>query len=576
MKQTFYLIQKLLPGVLLATVLVILSCGKTSPNRDFNPTEIDSSLSTVHDTVSICHLVDSLKDKGVIGDITGDYYVACVMYHHNPKHAMAIIDSALARKVETEQDRFFYFMVQGLDIDKDVTNLHYDLALRKGQRHINDADMDYINSHELLLSSFVQTLSNMARCNIFLERYDQAEEYLKRALSLADSYISDPTHSHESLKELKTYRLKIAVDAMIGYCNMFQYERGRVWVAYIEKILDNLAKHPEEMDVNHPYIQLQLLAIKSIFLEIDGRHDEAAKAYEEYQKNPLYNTPVGRANSVTYLNIAHRFDEAVANSEEIEPLLHKRGMKYNVENLQGFVKLRFEALLGADKRDSALAVATRIITALDSAKLWERRDKSMELAVIYQTHERDLQLKDLQFSVSLHRIISVAAFIIIILIVYFLWRSHQYNKALLAKNRRLLAEIEQREREEQQAIEQLKAEPEDVLTTEQQLFRRICDLIDSSDRIYTDADLDRSRLAQLLGTNEHYITDAISACTNGKSVNGFLNEYRLRYATHLLATTKDPVALIAELSGFSRSSFFRIFSDAYGMSPSDYRRAARK
>ena len=251
-------------------------------------------------------------------------------------------------------------------------------------------------------------------------------------------------------------------------------------------------------------------------------------------------------------------------------------MKYNVENLQGFVKLRFEAILGAGKRDSALAVATRIITALDSAKLWERRDKSMELAVIYQTHERDLQLKDLQFSVSLHRTISVAAFIIILLIVYFLWRSHQYNKALLEKNRRLLADIEQREQEEQQAIVQLKAEPQEKLTANQQLFCRICDLMDGPDHIYTDTDLDRIRLAQLLGTNEHYITDAISACTNGKSVNGFLNEYRLRYAAHLLATTKGSVALIAELSGFSRSSFFRIFSDAYGMSPSDYRRVARK
>ena len=157
-----------------------------------------------------------------------------------------------------------------------------------------------------------------------------------------------------------------------------------------------------------------------------------------------------------------------------------------------------------------------------------------------------------------------------------MWSSHKYNKILFEKNRQLLAEIEQREQEELQAIEQLKAEPEDVLTSEQQLYRRICDLMDSSDRIYTDADLDRSRLAQLLGTNEHYVTDAISACADGKSVNSFLNEYRLRYAARLLATTNDSVALIAELSGFSRSSFFRVFSDAYGMSPSDYRRVARK
>lgn len=50
----------------------------------------------------------------------------------------------------------------------------------------------------------------------------------------------------------------------------------------------------------------------------------------------------------------------------------------------------------------------------------------------------------------------------------------------------------------------------------------------------------------------------------------------MRYAAHLLATTNDSVALIAEFSGFSRSSFYRIFSDAYGMSPSDYRRVAKK
>ena len=555
-------------------VLMMLSCGKASYNRDFNPTEIDSTLSTVHDTVSIRHLVDSLKAEGVIGDITSDFYVACVMYHHNPKHAMVIIDSALARKVETEQDRFFHFMVQSLDIEKDVANMHYDLALRKGQRHINDADMDYVNSHVLLLSSFVQTLSNMARCNIFLERYDQAEDYLKRALDLTDSYIADPTHSHESLKTLKTYRMKIAVDAMIGYCDMFQYERGRGWIEYIEHILDDLAKHPEEMDVNHPYIQLQLLSIKSILLEIDGKHDEAAKAYEEYQKNPLYNTPVGRANSVPYLNQAHRFNEAVANSEEIEPLLHKRGMKYDIENLQGFVKMRFEAFLGAGERDSALAVATRIITALDSAKLWERRDKSMELAVIYQTHERDLQLKDLQFSVSLHRIISVAAFIITLLIAYLLWHSYRYNKVLTEKNRRLLAEIEQREQENQQAIEQLEATPEAELTTGQQLYRRLCELMKQPD-IFTDPDTNPDTLARLLGTNRTYIYDALRECADQTPAD-FINSYRLHHATHLLSTTNDPVGLIAELCGLSRPTFYRLFNETYSMSPSDYRKVTKK
>ena len=121
----------------------------------------------------------------------------------------------------------------------------------------------------------------------------------------------------------------------------------------------------------------------------------------------------------------------------------------------------------------------------------------------------------------------------------------------------------------------MEAAPEADLTVQQQLYRRLCELMKQPD-IFTDPDLDRARLAQLLGTNEHYVSDAISACADGKSVNGFLNEYRVRHAARLLATTTDSVVLIAELSGFSRSSFFRIFSDVYGMSPSDYRKVARK
>ena len=145
----------------------------------------------------------------------------------------------------------------------------------------------------------------------------------------------------------------------------------------------------------------------------------------------------------------------------------------------------------------------------------------------------------------------------------------------MEKNRRLLAEMEQHEREQQQAIEQLEAVPEAELTAQQQLYRRLCELM-KDPNLFTDPELDRGRLAQLLGTNEHYVTDAISACADGKSVSGFLNEYRVRHAAHLLATTTDSVALIAELSGFSRSSFFRIFGEIYGMSPSDYRKVAKK
>ena len=319
------------------------------------------------------------------------------------------------------------------------------------------------------------------------------------------------------------------------------------------------------------------VALKQALYLLESGHTNGAQAtYDAIPRSRLME-PIGYREAADYLMAAGRYDEAADWYERIDSTyLATDGAKMTFDIIATRLSPRYMAYRKAGRNVDALVFADSVSAAIDSALVWQKQNDAAELAVIYQTHEKELALNEAKSETRIHRVLLAAAILVILLIGYLFWRTRKYNKELLEKNRRLLADIEQREQEEQQAIVQLKAEPKEKLTANQQLFCRICDLMDSSDHIYTDADLDRNRLAQLLGTNEHYVTDAISTCADGKSVNNFLNEYRLRYAAHLLATTKDPVALIAELSGFSRSSFFRVFSDAYGMSPSDYRKVARK
>ena len=319
------------------------------------------------------------------------------------------------------------------------------------------------------------------------------------------------------------------------------------------------------------------VALKQALYLLESGHANGAQAtYDAIPRSRLME-PIGYREAADYLMAAGRYDEAADWYERIDSTyLATDGAKMTFDIIATRLSPRYMAYRKAGRNANALVFADSVSAAIDSALVWQKQNDAAELAVIYQTHEKELALNDAKSETRIHRVLLAAAILVILLIGYLFWRTRKYNKELLEKNRRLLADIEQREQEEQQAIVQLKAEPKEKLTANQQLFCRICDLMDGPDHIYTDADLDRNRLAQLLGTNEHYVTDAISTCADGKSVNNFLNEYRLRYAAHLLATTKDPVALIAELSGFSRSSFFRVFSDAYGMSPSDYRRVARK
>ena len=319
------------------------------------------------------------------------------------------------------------------------------------------------------------------------------------------------------------------------------------------------------------------VALKQALYLLESGHTNGAQAtYDAIPRSRLMES-IGYREAADYLMAAGRYDEAADWYERIDSTyLATDGTKMTFDIIATRLSPRYMAYRKAGRNVDALVFADSVSAAIDSALVWQKQNDAAELAVIYQTHEKELALNEAKSETRIHRVLLAAAILVILLIGYLFWRTRKYNKELLEKNRRLLADIEQREQEEQQAIVQLKAEPKEKLTANQQLFCRICDLMDSSDHIYTDADLDRNRLAQLLGTNEHYVTDAISTCTDGKSVNGFLNEYRLRYAARLLATTTDAVAIIAELSGFSRSSFFRIFSDAYGMSPSDYRRVARK
>jgi AraC-like DNA-binding protein len=319
------------------------------------------------------------------------------------------------------------------------------------------------------------------------------------------------------------------------------------------------------------------VALKQALYLLESGHANGAQAtYDAIPRSRLME-PIGYREAADYLMAAGRYDEAADWYERIDSTyLATDGAKMTFDIIATRLSPRYMAYRKAGRNVDALVFADSVSAAIDSALVWQKQNDAAELAVIYQTHEKELALNDARSETRIHRVLLAAAILVILLIGYLFWRTRKYNQELLEKNRRLLADIEQREKEEQQAIVQLKAEPQENLTANQQLFCRICDLMENSDNIYTDVDLDRNRLAQLLGTNEHYVTDAISTCTNGKSVNAFLNEYRLRYAARLLATTDDSITVIAELSGFSRSSFYRIFSDAYGMSPSDYRKVARK
>jgi len=92
-----------------------------------------------------------------------------------------------------------------------------------------------------------------------------------------------------------------------------------------------------------------------------------------------------------------------------------------------------------------------------------------------------------------------------------------------------------------------------------------------SSRCYLDPDYSLAQMAEVLHTNHHYVSSAISKLAS--NFNVLLNGYRIRHAISELQ--KNPDYKIHELaleSGFNnRRTFYNAFKSQMGMSPSEYK-----
>ena len=239
---------------------------------------------------------------------------------------------------------------------------------------------------------------------------------------------------------------------------------------------------------------------KAMVCAANNQKEQAETLFREYQQFQGSGA-LDKAAEGLYLSMTGRYDEAVRLFDETDSIMRSNGDPVIDLYVKTLFNYKYEALQKAGRTAEALALGDRIRQLTDSIRLQERQADVEQLQEIKQQEEEIIQKHQ---ALVVHRIIIASAFLVCLLIAYLLWRSYKYNKVLTEKNRKLYEEIEQRRQEQQQEMELLQAAPEEQLTTEQQLFRRLCTLMDEQ-QPYTDETLNRDTLAQLLGSNGKYV-----------------------------------------------------------------------
>ena len=345
-------------------------------------------------------------------------------------------------------------------------------------------------------------------------------------------------------------------------------EKALPLMAKMDTAMARLIRCPNTPDCAMQKRRNNVTISKAMVYAANNQKEQAEALHREYQQSQGLGA-LDRAAEGLYLSMAGRYDEAVRLFDETDSMMHSNGEPVIDLYVKTLLNYKYGALQKAGRTAEALALSDRIRQLSDSIHQQERQADVEQLQEIKQQEE---EIASKHQALVVHRIILASAFLVCLLIAYLLWRSYKYNKVLTEKNRKLYEEIEQRRQEQQQEMELLQAAPEERLTTEQLLFRRLCTLMDEK-QPYTDETLNRDTLASFLGTNVKYVEQAIRQCSKGETVGDFINRYRLEHVARLLKSTSDPIAVIGELSGIpSRATLARLFRNAYGMTPTEYRK----
>ena len=408
----------------------------------------------------------------------------------------------------------------------------------------------------------------MGECQLLLNQHDAARESYAKAFEARSRW-------HQDGKDDCPINMMVTCFAIYNsFMEFGEYEEAAQWLERMEK---ELSVYEQRSDASSRIIEEYrgyVAMNRARLLLATGHAHEANAVYDAIPASRIF-TPLGITWAAIWLSDAGRYGESADMYARLDTTYASASnVTMTFDKISECLAPRYMADMKAGRTQEALAIGADIAAAIDSALAWQKRNDAAELSVIYQTHEKELALEESRTKSTIYLIIAVGALLLLLLTGYILWIVRRDNRLLTEKNRVLYEQIQQREQAETEERERQQAQPTETLSQSQQLYNRLLEVMEDP-AVYTDAEANRDTLARLVGTNYKYVSDALHECADLTPAD-FINQYRIRYAARLLATTDDPVGLVIEQSGITnRSTFARLFHDYYSMSPTEFRRAAK-
>lgn len=393
--------------------LLLFSCGNNnshyeqihegsddvpSKNRQSSEAEkLVNSLLNEENHQRVLFVIDSLEKARALSNVAANYFRGIAYSKDGQLRTSEWCwqKNMVARNLSSE-DLYYYFETAASLSNLLVNKNNYEGALRvalpavtKMEETNSDLDLEHAILHE-----------SIGRCQLSLGSDDEAavsyDLAFKKYMQMADA---------DSTAEGLRHAIIDAFNTALSYQHAKRFQEALTWVNRTDSLLAPFRARPGADEAFADHVQMRLNLQYAAALQPLGRIDEAAAAYQAYEATKYGKSSYGRIDATTYLMEAKRYEEAANYYRELDNVLNEWGIDYSLDNIRGFLSPKYQANLGAGRKDSALAVATQAFEVLDSAIERAKLSDAAELAIVYDTQQKETEIAHHLANLSRQRLI---------------------------------------------------------------------------------------------------------------------------------------------------------------------------
>ena len=376
-------------------------------------------------------LADSLEATGDFSPTAANYYRGAA---YSVLQKVVLADSFLRKATintnPAQQDRKVYLSARTL-LAQNLLEKNFAAALHEAlplMAIIDSADF------EATFSDKVRVTRVVASSQLHLEQEREADQTAEKLYGYLRQWMDSDLSGH-ARHSILAHLYNVSSD----YLDAKDFVKGALWTQRADSVWHVFDALPDSDRDDLNFFQGALALNYARAYQGLGRTSEALAAYDIFKKSPFGAHPIGRINSTYYLLEAKRYIEASDNLTDLDQIIEDYGYDMSLENIGSLMIPKLQANLGANRKDSALAVAARIAESFEQAFKDQKRGDAAEMAVVYDTQEKERSLheqeqkiaeQDAKLSRTRLRAFSMGFVAVVLFLVFFMLYRHRQAKRL--------------------------------------------------------------------------------------------------------------------------------------------------